>query len=228
MENFNAPYFSSSVSEFWRKWHISLTSWFKDYLYIPLGGGRKGKFRKYINKLIVFLVSGLWHGASISFLMWGGLNGIYQITGEILQPAKDKIVKFFHLHKDTLGYKVMQVVITFILIDFSWIFFRADSGKTSFKIIKAIFDTNNPWILLDGSIYKCGLDIKNFWLMIYGIILLLAVDFCKTRKIVIREIICRQDIWVRWLVIDAAIIVILVFGIWGSTYDAANFIYFQF
>ena len=80
-QNFDAPYISHSVADFWRKWHISLTSWFKDYLYIPLGGGRKGKARKYLNKMIVFLISGLWHGVSLSFVVWGGLNGLYQIIG---------------------------------------------------------------------------------------------------------------------------------------------------
>ena len=82
-ENFNAPYLSTTVATFWRNWHISLTSWFKDYLYIPLGGSRRGKLRKYLNKLIVFLASGLWHGAAFTFIVWGGINGIYQILGEI-------------------------------------------------------------------------------------------------------------------------------------------------
>lgn len=90
MENFDAPYLSTSVAEFWRRWHISLTSWFKDYLYIPLGGSRKGKLRKYINKMIVFLVSGLWHGAQFSYVFWGGLNGFYQILGEVLMPIRKK------------------------------------------------------------------------------------------------------------------------------------------
>lgn len=106
MENFNAPYLSTSVSEFWRRWHISLTSWFKDYLYIPLGGSRKGKIRKYLNKMTVFLVSGLWHGASISFVVWGGLNGFYQVIGEVLQPMRDKLVQLLRLNRDSIGHKL--------------------------------------------------------------------------------------------------------------------------
>lgn len=97
MENFQSPYLAVSVADFWRRWHISLTSWFRDYLYIPLGGSRCSKWRKYMNKMIVFLVSGLWHGAKISFVVWGGLNGLYQIIGEILQPLRDKLVKLFLL-----------------------------------------------------------------------------------------------------------------------------------
>lgn len=139
MENFNAPYLAESVSEFWRKWHISLTSWFKDYLYIPLGGSRKGKLRKYLNKLIVFLVSGLWHGAQWSFVAWGGINGLYQIIGEILQPARDKAVSLLKLNRNTFSHRMMHIACTFALVDLSWIFFRANRFLDAFNIIKSIF-----------------------------------------------------------------------------------------
>lgn len=227
MDNFESPYLATSVTGFWRHWHISLTSWFRDYLYIPLGGNKKGKFRKYANEMIVFFASGLWHGASISFVIWGGLNGLYQVVGEILQPLKNKLVDMLHIDRRSIGHKLICTIFTFILVDFAWIFFRADSAVASFNIIKML-TVNNPWVLFDGSIYECGLDQKNYWLMICGILLLLIVDFLKSRKIVIREIIAKQHIVLRWLVIDIAIIVLLIFGIWGSTYDAANFIYFQF
>lgn len=147
MENFSAPYFSTSVAGFWRKWHISLTSWFVDYLYIPLGGNRKGKIRKYINKMIVFLASGLWHGAAMSFVVWGGINGIYQIVGEVLMPIRDKAVKVFHLNRHSLGHKLLHVLGTFILIDFSWIFFRAGGMLDAIIVIKSILTVKNPWIL---------------------------------------------------------------------------------
>jgi D-alanyl-lipoteichoic acid acyltransferase DltB (MBOAT superfamily) len=228
MENFNAPYLSTSVAEFWRKWHISLTSWFKDYLYIPLGGSRKGKARKYINKMIVFLVSGLWHGASMSYVFWGGLNGLYQIIGEELTPVRNKLVEIFHLHRESFGHKLFQLLVTFALVDFAWIFFRARNTSEAIQIIKSMFTVKNPWILFDGSIYSCGLDIKNFWIMIYGLCVLLFADYFKHKGISIRQRIIEQDYWFRWIIIDAAIIILLVFGIWGSTYDVANFIYFQF
>lgn len=228
MENFDAPYFSVSVAEFWRKWHISLTSWFKDYLYIPLGGSRKGKVRKYINKMIVFLVSGLWHGASISFVVWGGLNGLYQVIGEVLSPVRDKLVAMLRLNRESLGHKILCGIGTFILVDFAWIFFRADSFRQSIDIIKAMLSYKNPWILMDGSLYACGLDSKNFWLMIVAIFVLLFADIMKRRGIRIRKIIAEQDYWCRCAVMIFAICFILVFGIWGSGYDAAGFIYFQF
>lgn len=228
MENFDAPYLSLSVAEFWRKWHISLTSWFKDYLYIPLGGGKKGKTRKYINKMIVFLVSGLWHGAKFSFVAWGGLNGLYQIIGEISQPIRDRLIKILHLNRESLGHKMLRVLITFILVDFSWIFFRSNRFMEAFLVIKSMIIVKNPWILFDGSIYNCGLDSKNFWLMIICILVLIFADYCKYKNIIIREIILKQDYWFRWIFIALAIGGILLFGMWGPSFDQANFIYFQF
>ena len=228
MENFDAPYLSTSVAGFWRKWHISLTSWFRDYLYIPLGGSRKGRFRKYLNELIVFLVSGLWHGAELSFVIWGGINGLYQIVGEILLPVRDKAVDVLHLHRETLGHKLLHIVGTFLLIDFSWIFFRADSFEDALEIIEQMFKGRNPEIFFNGALYQCGLDSKNFGLMLICILILLFADFCKYKGIRIREVIARQDIWFRWLVIVFAVCVIVTLGIWGPEYNEANFIYFQF
>lgn len=228
MENFDAPYLSISVADFWRRWHISLTSWFKDYLYIPLGGSRKGKFRKYFNKFIVFFVSGIWHGASFSFIVWGGLNGIYQIIGEILQPVRDRMVSVLHLNRNSIGHKAMKGFVTFILIDFSWIFFRANGYYESLAIIKSMFSYKNPWILMDGSLYTCGLDSKNFGLMVIAILILLFADIFKRKGIKIREIIASQDYWCRYLIMIFSICFILIFGIWGSSYDAEGFIYFQF
>ncbi len=228
IDNFEAPYLSISVADFWRRWHISLTSWFKDYLYIPLGGSRKGKFRKYVNKMIVFLVSGLWHGASTSFVIWGGLNGLYQVIGEICMPARDKLVSVIHLNRDSFAHKLLRGLGTFILVDFAWIFFRAGTTAEAMSVVSSIISADNPWILFDGSIYDCGLDRKNYWVMLFGIIILTLADIAKRRGIAVRKLIIRQDYWFRCLVIIMSVIAILVYGVWGSSYDAANFIYFQF
>ena len=227
-ENFDHPYTGSSIREFWRRWHISLTSWFRDYLYFPLGGNRKGKIRKYLNKMIVFLVSGLWHGAGFSYIIWGGLNGLYQVIGEMTLPLRKKITDGLRLHRDSLGHRLFQGVFTFVLVDFSWIFFRASDLQGALEIIKSIFRANNPEILVDGSLYGCGLDISNFLLMLAGIGILLFADLCRRRNIVVRDVILRQDGWFRWLFIALAVTAILTFGIWGPNYDAAGFIYFQF
>ena len=164
-DNFNAPYLASTVAGFWRRWHISLTSWFRDYLYFPLGGNRKGKARKYLNKLIVFLVSGLWHGASFSFVIWGGLNGIYQIAGEMFGPVSSRIRRALHIREESRGYRFLGMIRTFILVDFSWVFFRAQTVKDSFLILRQMFGVGNFRVLFDGSLYECGLDERQFYLM---------------------------------------------------------------
>jgi len=227
MENFDAPYFSKSVSEFWRRWHISLSSWFKDYVYIPLGGSRKGKIRKYINKMVVFLVSGLWHGASFTFIVWGGLNGLYQIIAEICKNIKDKIGDLFRIDRSTIDFSILQMLGTFVLIDFSWIFFRAKGLAEAFTIIKLFF-VWNPEILFNGQIYECGVDRQNFMLLIFCLCVLLFADYCKYKKMSILEIVLKQNRWFQCTLVMFSLIFILIFGIYGPEYNAANFIYFQF
>lgn len=228
MDNFDAPYFATSVAEFWRRWHISLTSWFKDYLYIPLGGSRQGRLRKYLNKLTVFLVSGLWHGSQISFVAWGGLNGLYQIAGELLQPVRDRAVTALHLNRNSLGHKAAKVVVTFFLVDFSWIFFRAPQFRAAFTIIKQMLTVKNPWVLFDDSLYQCGLDGRNFRFMLLCLLVLLFADLCKLKGIQIRSVLMAQDFWFRCCFLVFAVCAILTFGIWGPGYNEASFIYFQF
>lgn len=228
MENFDAPYLSASVAEFWRRWHISLSSWFRDYLYIPLGGNRKGKIRKYINLLITFGVSGLWHGADWSYVIWGLLNGVWQVIGDLLTPFKKKAARILDIKEDSLSHKCIRIVTTFFLVDLAWVFFRANTAFEALRIIKRMFTAKNHWVWFDGSLYECGLNQKNFSLMVWGILLLFVVDICKYKNIRIRQIVAKQDYWAQCLTVIAAVLGILVFGMWGVGYDAANFIYFQF
>ncbi|MCC8139774.1 MAG: MBOAT family protein, partial [Lachnospiraceae bacterium] len=228
MENFDAPYLSCSVAEFWRKWHISLTSWFRDYLYIPLGGSRRGKLRKCRNIMVVFLVSGLWHGSELSYVAWGMLNGLYQVAGELTEPIRVKITEVLGLHRESFAHRLLRCGITFSLVNFSWIFFRAEFGLKALQIVRSILRANNLWILFDGSLYECGLDSKNFWLVLICIGVLLFADCLKHQGIRVRRVILRQDVWCQCTVVIFAIIVILLFGLWGPAYSEANFIYFQF
>lgn len=139
MQNFDHPYFSKTIAEFWRKWHISLSSWFRDYLYIPLGGNRKGTVRKYINLMIVFLVSGLWHGAAWNFIFWGFLHGMYQIIGAVTLKYRNKLYRIIHLDKKEKMHNFFKVLITFVLVTIAWIFFKANSIGEGFDYIKCIF-----------------------------------------------------------------------------------------
>lgn len=227
MENFNAPYLAPSVADFWRRWHISLTSWFKDYVYIPLGGNRKGKFRKYLNLLIVFSLSGLWHGANLSFVVWGILNGIYQVIGDILSPIKKKCIQLFKISTDTISYKSFLALKTFVLVDFAWIFFRASNITEAFQIIKNMFAINNIWVLLDGEIYDL-LDRKNWYLMVISIVILMVADIFQCYGVCLRDILLKQNLLFRYLFVALVITFILTYGVWGATYNEATFIYFQF
>ena len=127
MENFDTPYFAQSIPELWRRWHISLSSWFRDYLYFPLGGSRKGRLRTNLNLMIVFAVSGLWHGAAWTFVIWGALHGFYQVIGILLKKPKSALYAKLGIDESAGWVRAMRCVITFILVDFAWIFFRANS-----------------------------------------------------------------------------------------------------
>lgn len=228
MENFDCPYFAKSVAEFWRRWHISLTSWFRDYLYIPLGGNRKGTVRKYLNIMVVFLVSGLWHGAQWTYVIWGGLNGLFQVMGSMLQPFRKKAGELLQVKEDSFGHRVLKTAVTFVLVDVTWIFFRAESLRDALHIIKSMFTVYNPWIFVDHSIYDLGLNQKPFHLLMFSLAVLFAADWLKYKKVDILEKILEQNIWCRWSVYLTGILFVLIFGVWGSSYEAQAFVYFQF
>lgn len=228
VDNFRQPYLAVSVSDFWRRWHISLTTWFRDYLYIPLGGNRKGKWKKYRNIMIVFLFSGLWHGANWTYVIWGGLNGLYQVIGAQTKKLREKCKGFFHIRSDTSSGKLLSMVVTYLLVDFSWIFFRAATLGDAATILKQMFSSFNPWVLFDGTLYSLGLSQIDFWIGVLAILVILIVDMLHERKVHIREWILEQNLVFRWVIYFVAIFTIQIFGFYGPNYDAAQFIYFQF
>ncbi len=227
-DNFEAPFYSASIAELWRRWHISLNTWFRDYLYIPLGGNRKGKIRQYVNKVLVFFVSGLWHGANWTFIVWGMLNGCYQMIGELLMPVRNQLVKILQLKRESFSHKMMKRGVTFLLFAFSTIFFRASNMTEALGVIRNSLKCFNPWILWDGSLYHCGLDGKNFMVMLMSIVVLFAADFFKYRGVVLHKKMMQQEWWFRCLCMSVSVVLIAVLGIWGSVYENASFIYFQF
>lgn len=228
MENFNTPYFATSVSDFWRRWHISLSTWFRDYLYIPLGGNRKGKLRKWFNLMVVFLVSGLWHGASWHFVIWGGINGAYQIAGEWLRPLRVRIMRAFGVDKTADSHKLLQMIMTFVLVDISWVFFRA-TFRQAFDILKKIAGFGSDyWFTWGSNLKKMGLTRNTRNVLVISLLILLVVDVFKYRGVDLIEWLGKQGIWLRWLVYFAGIFGVLIFGIYGPGFDASQFIYFQF
>lgn len=229
MENFNTPYFAVSVADFWRRWHISLSTWFRDYLYIPLGGNRKGKFRKWCNLMIVFLVSGLWHGASWHFVAWGGINGVYQVVGEWLKPVREKIMNLFHVDRTVFSHKLSRILTTFVLVDISWVFFRAGSLRSAFDILKRMAGIGvDYWFTWTDNLEAMGLTMETRNLLAVCLLILFVVDLCKYNGIRLGAWLAKQGLWFRWLVYTVAIFGVLIFGMYGPGYDASAFIYFQF
>lgn len=229
MDNFNAPYFSKSIKEFWRRWHISLSTWFRDYLYIPLGGNRKGNFRKYINLLIVFGVSGLWHGASLSFVIWGALHGIYQIIGALFNRLLNRTT-ILKSNKDikTFTNKFLKLVITFGLVCFAWLFFRANGLSNSKVLLHEMISHRNWFALVDQSIFEMGIT-RDYWhVLIIAISILGIVDYQKYRGKDVVDRFFAQNWWFRASAIIFLLLYIILFGCYGNTFDVQQFIYFQF
>ncbi len=229
MENFNAPYFSESIAEFWRRWHISLSFWFRDYLYIPLGGSRCSKVKKYRNLAITFLVSGLWHGAAWTFVIWGGIHAIYQIVGDLLKPVKAKCNEILHTNTQVFSYHFGRVLITFILTCFAWIFFRAKSIGEAGYYIRNMFTKWNPWVIFDESLFGFGLDRREVGILLFAILILLAVDIIRVvKKETLGVFMMRQNLWFRYAVMVFLVVSIIVYGEYGVNFDSAKFIYFDF
>lgn len=229
MENFNAPYFARDIRDFWSRWHISLSTWFRDYLYIPLGGSRKGKLRKALNIMIVFLVSGLWHGADWSFVVWGGIHGFYQAVSDLSREKREQLVKKLHIRTDCFSWALLKTMVTFAMVVFAWIFFRSNSILDGLRFIKRIFVKSTPWLLFNGGIFALGLDRIEMNILAIAVLILFLVDYLKyKKKITIDAFLMEQNLWFEWLSIIGMIVMIFVFGKYGSTFDAQQFIYFQF
>lgn len=229
MDNFDTPYFSKSIAEFWRRWHISLSFWFRDYLYIPLGGNRKGTLRKYLNLFITFMVSGLWHGASWNYVAWGAVHGIYQIVGGMTKPIRERCYDRLNVKRNTFSFDFLKRIITFLLVAFAWIFFRARSLKASLIYISRMFTCFDPWVLFNEGIYGVALSRKEFNILIVSVIVLFAVSVIKYRKkIDIGTFLYEENLWFRWAALIGLILSIVVFGEYGIDFSSAKFIYFDF
>ena len=218
MDNFKEPLLSKSITEFWRRWHISLSTWFKDYLYIPLGGNRRGKVRKYFNLILVFLVSGLWHGADLSFVLWGLIHGIFNVLENIFGLNKKSRRKNILLDS-------FRRIITFIIVVFAFIYFRAENIHHGNEYLLAII--NNPRsINLLEDLSKTSFGISNIYPLLCGIIILF--DILKYNKINLLEKVLKIILPIRWLIYLAFIFAIIIFGVYGPEFSESAFIYFQF
>ena len=224
MQNFNRPYISESIPEFWRRWHISLSSWFKDYIYFPLGGSRCSLWKNLRNILIVFMVSGLWHGAAWTFVIWGALHGMYQVIGKLLKPVREKIVDVLHISRDSKGLHIYRKCVTFVLVCFAWIFFRANSMADAMLLVKKLF---TDWSLSDAyiktSIDHLGLTLIAVLISVLSIYIMNRMDINQLRlgNDANGAIPVFRYAYIIWIIALAWLLLLVGDG-------ASSFIYFQF
>ncbi len=228
MQNFNRPYFSKSISEFWKRWHISLSTWFRDYLYIPLGGNRVGIPRWYLNLFITFMVSGLWHGANWTFVIWGGLHGFYLITGIVTRDVRSKVTAAIGLARRKSLHRFIQMIITATLVCVTWVFFRASSFDDAMLILYRMFAGMGNLAQMFGPDRKHILyldqNLFDFASCIFLILFLGLIELIQRKGSIIQMMNNWKPVY-RWAFYYAVIIVILLFG----QYEIAQrFIYFQF
>lgn len=212
MTNFNRPYFSRSISEFWKRWHISLSTWFKDYLYISLGGNRVSIPRWYINLFLVFTISGLWHGANWTYIIWGALNGFYLVFAIVSEQWRKKLSKLIFLDRVPRINNVLQIIMTFVLACFAWIFFRANTTQEAFTIVQRIFSVGGP-LLMAHAFYA-----------FFAVSLLLSIEILQEIKIMSIIPAKYHYRYIEHFKYASLVILILYLGV----FNGDQFIYFQF
>ena len=221
MRNFDTPYLSKSMAEFWRRWHISLSTWFRDNVYIPLGGNRVSLSRHLFNLLITFIVSGIWHGANGTFFIWGTLHGFFLCVGVL----KKKYLKKQHT-RDTTVMTICRIICVYLLTSFAWIFFRANSISDAVYIVTNLFNISSVSIgTIRTAVGSLGFTIPTLILSITLIVLLVLIDIVSYNKEIERQISSLSIIkrWVLYIVFTFVIIIGMMVAV-----DAQTFIYFQF
>ncbi|WP_114782701.1 MBOAT family O-acyltransferase [Botryobacter ruber] len=229
MQNFRRPFFARSVREFWSRWHISLSTWFRDYVYIPLGGNRVVKWRWYYNLFLTFVISGLWHGANWTFLIWGALHGFYLLFAIQTEPQRNKLVYLLKVDKQPKLYTILQIGTTFALVSLAFLFFRANTVTDAWYILNKMV-VNAPQEL--AGLMRQSIAIQKvilfdsylkFFYMLLMIGLLLTVE--KIQSVIsIRAYLREKPLVVRWSLSYLLILVILFLG----AFETNEFIYFQF
>jgi D-alanyl-lipoteichoic acid acyltransferase DltB (MBOAT superfamily) len=220
-ENFDTPYFAQSIPELWRRWHISLSSWFRDYLYFPLGGSRKGKLRTNLNLMIVFAVSGLWHGAGLQYLIWGLLHGGYQVVGRLVKPLTKPLREKLDGSPLALPAKWARIGWVFLLTLIAWVFFRADDLGHALSILGQMTTLGGF-----GGAEAFGMVDAQFWLLGGCLAALFVWDLSYKKYDLVERL--ANGIWLRYALWTVLLLLVLCFGAYGTGYDASNFVYFQF
>ncbi|MGN1167468.1 MAG: MBOAT family O-acyltransferase [Lachnospiraceae bacterium] len=244
--NFLRPYFSKTMPEFWRRWHVSLGNWFKDYVFFPFsisqallklnkkarktfGDGAGRIIASSLPILLVWALTGIWHGASWKFVVWGLFHGTLIILSTIFTPYNQNLVKKFNIRTDCFWFRLFQMLRTFTLCCIGRVFFRADGLRAALGIFKRIFSGVGLAQIMNGNIYNYGLNEKNMLVVIIAALVLLIVSILEEKSSEsIVNLLSKQNLVFRWIIIYTLFFAVLVFGKYGPGYDAAGFIYEQF
>ncbi len=244
-KNFDHPYFSKTIPEFWRRWHVSLGTWFKDYVFFPIStagwfqnlnrklrkswGAEAGRIiTGIIPIMVVWFLTGFWHGASWKYIAWGLYHGVLIALGMAFGPLINKGCDKLKIKRDCFSFRLFQMTRTFILCCIGRVFFISDGLKDGLNILGHIWTHNNPWVLYSGSIFSnTGLDTYDYVIVFVSILIVWAVSMMQER-FKVREKLEEQNLVFRWAVVYAAIFIILIYGMYGAGLNTGDFLYRDF
>ena len=226
MRNFNSPYLALSLGEFWNRWHISLSTWLRDNVYIPLGGNRKGTARTCLNLFTVFLVSGIWHGAAWTYVIWGALHGLWMAASRLSRSLRTSLCNALHIDRQGRVHTFFCWLLTFAFVSGALVIFRADSLSQAAEFYRGLLHWNAaPFV---GGFDALGMDRLDFIVSCLAVAALFVCDWLRRKKGPLTPQLTAQPIAVQWAVLLAGILLVVIFGMYGEGYVEKPFIYFQF
>ena len=219
-QNFRAPYTAKSMSDFWRRWHISLSNWLRDYIYIPLGGNRKGAFRKHLNTIIVFFVCGLWHGNGLNFVAWGLMHGFLSVI--------DNVLDSIHVW-DSVVMKIVRRVLVFVSVSLAWVLFGSGSLSSALRYIRYMFLGNDIDYTWSKEMELLEMSSFQLWIMVIAVIVMIVMDiFSSKKKKDLPVLVTEMALPARLLIFYVLLVLLLVFGVYGPSEQVIGFMYMDF
>ena len=244
-ENFDHPYVARSIADFWRRWHKTLGAWFGRYVFYPLslskafnklGRRLKGILGDNVGKVIpasiasfiVFLIIGFWHGANWKYFFYGLYSAFFVSTGTLMKDRYTEWKGKLGINEEGTAWIIFQVLRTNFLVTVGRYFSFAQSATDAFRMLKRTFTSFNPWIFSDGTLFKLGVNQYYFFFLMFAMFAVLLIDFFQEKGVRFREAIARRNIFVRWVVYLFGLYLILIFGMYGTEYNAVDFVYMRF
>lgn len=226
MQNFRRPYFAQSISEFWHRWHISLSTWFRDYVYIPLGGNRVVKWQWYFNLFTTFVISGFWHGAEWTYVIWGAIHGLYSVFGILTKKKRQRIANALRMYKLPRVFAVGKILVTFFLVCFGWIFFRANNLPDAIYVIKNSLPLNISLSSIKNDLIGLGIHQSDLIILVSSIGIMELIHLLQEQGKGLKDF-NRGQLVLKWAVYYSLIFIIIFWGCYGVV-EKSQFIYFQF